>query len=102
MGKCITIFRVLCLINCFIVKLLNSSKNIIYNNVDDPYEWAPGIKAKFESDIIKNGYADSLNNIRYERANINNNQGYYKVYTKIDGKECFVVSVNVKAGDYHG
>ncbi|MFT5875659.1 MAG: hypothetical protein ACI8WT_004653 [Clostridium sp.] len=71
-------------------------------NANDPYEWAPGIKAKFENDIIKNGYADSLNNISYEKANIYNNQGYYKVYTKIDGKECFVVSVNVKTGEYHG
>ncbi|MBU3190932.1 hypothetical protein K9O30_15795 [Clostridium bowmanii] len=59
-------------------------------------------KSKIEDDIIKSGYADSLNNIRYEKANIYNSQGYYEVYTKIDGKECRIVSVNAKTGEYHG
>lgn len=68
----------------------------------DPYEWSEGIKTKFQNDIVNNGYADSVDSIRYEKSGIINNQGYYKVYAKIDGKEFYIVNVNVKTGDYHG
>ncbi|WP_100403605.1 hypothetical protein [Bacillus sp. FJAT-42315] len=68
----------------------------------DPYEWAPGIKTQFEDDMIKSGYIDSPDNIRYEEAGIFNNQGYLSVFTVIDGVEYRVVGVNVKTGDYHG
>lgn len=71
-------------------------------NTYDPYEWAPGIKDKFEKDIVARGYANSRADITYKKSGIFNNQGYYLVYAKIDGKECYLVSVNVKTGDYHG
>lgn len=71
-------------------------------NANDPYAWAAGIQSKFEDEMIKSGYVDSPNNLRYEKSSISNNQGYYKVYAKINGQECYLVSVNVKTGDYHG
>lgn len=86
-------------------KLLKDAKTAKENekqeNADDLYEWGPGVKEKFEEDIIAKGYIDSKTNIIYKKNNVFNNQGYYEVYTKINGKEAYVVNVNVKTGNYH-
>lgn len=68
----------------------------------DPYEWAPGVKKRFEDSIMKNGYADSRASIRYVKGGVYSKQGYYKVYAKLDGTKCYIVTVNVKTGKYHG
>ncbi|AJI23791.1 hypothetical protein H8R29_05620 [Priestia megaterium] len=68
----------------------------------DPYEWAPGVKEAFEADLVKQQYADSVDTIRYEKSQVYNNQGFYTVYAQMDGVEMYVVTVNVKTGDYHG
>lgn len=68
----------------------------------DPYEWNPGVQAKFEQSMIDNEYVDSIDTIRYEQSGIYNNQGHYEVYGEFDGQEFRIVQVNVKTGDYHG
>lgn len=65
----------------------------------DPYAWAPGIKEKFENDIVTQGYAHKKESIRYVRGTY---QGFYSVYTDVSGPERPVVSVNAKTGWYHG
>jgi hypothetical protein len=55
---------------------VEAKKTITEENTNDPYAWASGIKSKFEDDMIKSGYVDSVNNIRYEKSSIYNNQGY--------------------------
>ena len=69
-----------------------------------PFEWAPGIKEQFEKSVVdENGYIDSRDNIIYKKGSVNdNNEGFYSVYTIIDGQETYVVTVNVKTGWYHG
>lgn len=69
-----------------------------------PYEWAPGIKEQFEKSVVdENGYIDSRENIIYKKGPVNDkNEGFYLVYTIIDGKEVQIVTVNVKTGWYHG
>jgi hypothetical protein len=69
-----------------------------------PFEWAPGIKEQFEKSVVdENEYIDSRDNIIYKKGSVNdNNEGFYSVYTKIDGQEVYVVTVNVKTGWYHG
>lgn len=69
-----------------------------------PYEWAPGIKEQFEKSVVdENGYIDSRDHIIYKKGYVNDkNEGYYLVYTIIDGKEVHIVTVNVKTGWYHG
>jgi hypothetical protein len=69
-----------------------------------PYEWAPGIKEQFEKSVVdENGYIDSRDNIIYKKGPVNDkNEGFYLVYTIIDGKEVQIVTVNVKTGWYHG
>lgn len=69
---------------------------------NDPYEWGPGIKEQFESEMVERGYADSAATIRYEKLHVYNNQGFYEVYAEMDGVEHRIVSVNVKTGDFHG
>ncbi|WP_046173481.1 SH3 domain-containing protein [Domibacillus indicus] len=68
----------------------------------DPYNWAPGVKAEFEADLVRQGYADSIDTIRYEKSGVFANQGFLAVYTKVDGVEGYMVTVNVKTGWYHG
>lgn len=68
----------------------------------DPYEWNPGVKEQFEKEMIENGYADSVETIRYVKSNVYNNHGFYVVYAEMDGVEYPIVNVNVKTGDYHG
>lgn len=73
------------------------------NNSIDPYEWAAGLKETFENKMIDLGYIDSKDNIIYKKNQINDKQeGMYEVYTKVDGKEIYVVVVNVKTGWFHG
>ncbi|MFC0186738.1 cell division site-positioning protein MapZ family protein [Fictibacillus aquaticus] len=72
------------------------------NQADDPYAWAPGVKDQFENEMVESGYADSIDTIRYEKGDVYNGQGYYTVYAELDGEEFYIVSVNVKTGDYHG
>lgn len=69
-----------------------------------PFEWAPGIKEQFEKSVVdENGYIDSRDNIIYKKDSVNdNNEGFYSVYTMIDGEEFYVVYVNCKTGWYHG
>lgn len=68
-----------------------------------PFEWAPGVKEKFEKEIVDAGYVDSRENIIYKKSSVNdNNEGLYSVYTKFEGREVNVVVVNVKTGWYHG
>lgn len=69
-----------------------------------PFEWAPGIKEQFEKSVVdENGYIDSRDNIIYKKGSVNDkNEGFYSVYTMIDGKEVYVVYVNCKTGWYHG
>jgi hypothetical protein len=68
-----------------------------------PYEWAPGIKEQFEKSVIENGYIDSRENFIYKKGPVNDkNEGFYLVYTIMDGKEVLIVTVNVKTGWYHG
>jgi hypothetical protein len=69
-----------------------------------PFDWAPGIKEEFEKSVVdENGYIDSRDNIIYKKGSVNdNNEGFYSVYTMIDGQEVYVVTVNVKTGWYHG
>jgi len=72
-------------------------------NTIDPYEWATGLKETFENKMIDLGYIDSKDNIIYKKYQINDKQeGMYEVYTKVDGKEVYVVVVNVKTGEFHG
>lgn len=70
----------------------------------DPFEWAPGVKEQFEKSVVdENGYIDSRDNIIYKKDLVDdNNEGYYSVYTIIDGEEVYVVYVNCKTGWYHG
>ncbi|RJS61558.1 SH3 domain-containing protein [Bacillus sp. PK3_68] len=69
----------------------------------DPYNWAPGVKAAFEADLVRQGYADSIDTIRYKKSGIFGNQGYYSVSAKMDGVYYdYIVTVNVKTGWYHG
>ncbi|WP_071392813.1 cell division site-positioning protein MapZ family protein [Bacillus tuaregi] len=70
----------------------------------DPFEWAPGIKEEFERSVVdENGYIDSRDNIIYKKDSVNdNNEGFYAVYTMMDGEEVYVVYVNCKTGWYHG
>lgn len=68
----------------------------------DPFEWNPGVKERFESEMVESGYADSTETIRYEKAGTYNNEGRYEVYAEMDGVEYRIVNVNVKTGDYHG
>lgn len=89
---------------------------IMYNNSDawvktgdltfaDSYNWAPGIKEKFEDDIVKQGYANNKSSIRYSREvggpYIPKGEGVYRVYTDVSGANP-VVNVDVKTGWYHG
>jgi hypothetical protein len=69
-----------------------------------PFEWSPGIREQFEQSVVdENGYIDSRDNIIYKKGFVNdNNEGFYSVYTMIDGEEAYVVTVNVKTGWYHG
>lgn len=71
----------------------------------NPYNWAPGIKEKFENDIVKQGYANSKTSIQYkiykDTPHIDIGAGVYQVYTDVSGQQC-VVNVNVKTGWYHG
>jgi hypothetical protein len=71
---------------------------------DSPFEWALGIKEQFEKSVVdENGYIDSRDNIIYKKDSVNDkNEGYYSVYTMIDGEEVYVVYVNCKTGYYHG
>lgn len=71
-------------------------------NVSDPYAWNPGVQAKFEQEMVNNGYVDSIDTIRYEKAGVYNNEGHYAVYGVFDGQEFRIVNVNAKTGDYHG
>jgi len=73
-----------------------------YVKFADPYEWSPGVKEEFEDEMVKWGYADSKDTIRYAKPRIYNNQGSYAVYAEIDGVEMYIVGVNVKTGWYHG
>jgi len=69
------------------------------------YNWAPGIKEKFENEIIDHGYANKKSSIRYKREDsgpyIANGAGVYQVYTDVSGQNC-VVNVDVKTGWFHG
>lgn len=71
----------------------------------NPYNWAPGIKEKFENDIVKQGYANTKTSIQYKiykklpAGAIG--AGFYQVYTDVSGQNC-IVNVNVKTGWYHG
>jgi hypothetical protein len=67
-----------------------------------PFEWAPGVREKFEKEMVEMGYVDSRDDIIYKKYKIADNQGLYEVYTKVDGEEVYVVVVNVKTGWYHG
>ncbi|MEH7440186.1 cell division site-positioning protein MapZ family protein [Neobacillus drentensis] len=69
-----------------------------------PFEWAPGIKEEFERSVVdENGYIESRDNIIYKKDSVNDkNEGFYSVYTLIDGEEVYVVYVNCKTGWYHG
>ena len=84
---------------------------IKYNNSDawvkthelkfaNPYNWAPGIKEKFEDKMVgENGYANKKSSIKYkiwkDEPKIDIGPGVYQVYTDISGQHC-VVNVNVK------
>lgn len=71
----------------------------------NPYNWAPGIKEKFENEIVKQGYAHKKTSIQYkiykDAPYIDIGPGFYQVYTDVSGQQC-VVNVNVKTGWYHG
>ncbi|MBU3110148.1 Ig-like domain-containing protein [Clostridium lacusfryxellense] len=71
----------------------------------NPYNWAPGIKEKFENDIVKQGYARTKESIQYkiyEKLPAGAiGPGFYQVYTDVSGQQS-IVSVNVKTGWYHG
>lgn len=72
-------------------------------DTNNPYEWVSGGKEKFENKMVQLGYVDSKDNIIYKKYQINDNhEGMYEVYTKVDGKEVYVVVVNVKTGWFHG
>ncbi|WP_106496286.1 hypothetical protein [Lentibacillus sp. Marseille-P4043] len=74
-----------------------------YYSEADPYEWAPGVKEKFENKIVELGYVDSKDNIRYKEYKVNeNNEGLLEVYREKDGAEIYIVVVNVKTGWFHG
>jgi uncharacterized protein YgiM (DUF1202 family) len=71
----------------------------------NPYNWAPGIKDRFENELVKQGYARSKKSIRYKKGYIfpgTKGQGFYRVYTDLSGPYYPVVNVNVKTGWYHG
>ncbi|MBU3188318.1 hypothetical protein K9O30_02925 [Clostridium bowmanii] len=73
----------------------------------NPYNWAPGIKEKFENDIVKQGYARDKTSIHYKIYELNKlpagtiGAESYQVYTDVSGQQCVVI-VNVKTGWYHG
>lgn len=71
----------------------------------NPYNWAPGIKEKFENEIIQQGYARVKTSIKYKIFKKlpagATGPGYYEVYTDVSGQQC-IVNVNVKTGWYHG
>jgi hypothetical protein len=71
----------------------------IYSEINDPIEWAAGVKDKFEKAMLKQGYTDSVEALRYAKTEVD---GYYTVYTIVDGVETYLVTVNVETGDYHG
>lgn len=69
---------------------------------NDPYQWSPYLKEQFEATMIDSGYVDSKKNIKYVKSGVINDEGYYEMYAKINGKYKYVVGVNVKTGYYHG
>jgi hypothetical protein len=81
-----------------------ADKKVAAAKAASPFEWAPGIKEQFEKSVVdENGYIDSKDNIIYKKDSVNdNNEGFYSVYTMIDGEEVYVVYVNCKTGWYHG
>jgi hypothetical protein len=70
--------------------------------LSSPFEWAPGVREKFEQEMVDSGYIDSQENIIYKKYDVSDNEGLYGVYTNINGEEVYVVVVNVKTGWYHG
>jgi len=45
--------------------------------------------------MVEAGYVDSRDNIIYKKEGVNENQGFYSVYTMSEGEEVYVVVVNV-------
>ena len=79
-----------------------AEKKVAAAKASAPFEWAPGVKDKFEQEMVDAEYVDSRNNIIYKKEGVTENEGYYSVYTMCDGEEAYVVVVNVKTGRYHG
>lgn len=71
---------------------------------NDPFAWAPGVKEKFEKDMIERGYVEPDGPFIYKEGYIGGDgHGYYSLYTIIEELgEVYVVTVNVKTGWYHG
>lgn len=79
-----------------------SYKEYLDSQNTDPYEWSPFLKEQFEAEMVEQGYANSKNEIKYEKSGVIDGEGYYTVYSKLDGKYVYVVGVNAKTGHYHG
>lgn len=79
-----------------------AEKKVAAAKASAPFEWAPGVKDTFEKAMVEAEYVDSHDNIIYKKEGVNENEGYYSVYTMRDGEEAYVVVVNVKTGLYHG
>lgn len=80
----------------------NSKIEVSEDISDDPYEWTPGFQEHFEEEILEREYVDSLDTIRYERAYVENGEGYLQLYGEMGGTEYPIVKVNVKTGDFTG
>lgn len=78
------------------------TKDTQTKDTENPYEWASGVKEKFEATMLERGYVDSIDTLRYEQSHTSDNQGFYTVYGKLDGEEQYIVVVNVKTGWFHG
>ncbi len=72
-------------------------------SLGDSYEWGIGIKEEFEDEILDLQYIESKDNLTYRESHVNDqNEGYYSVYETVNGEEWYIVTVNVKTGDFHG
>lgn len=74
------------------------TSDLKFNN---PLSWAPGIKEKFEKQLIANGDARTKEEIHYKNPSIYANEGFYEVFTDLYGTN-HVTNVNVKTGWCHG
>ncbi|WP_368900882.1 hypothetical protein [Oceanobacillus oncorhynchi] len=62
-------------------------------------DWAPGIKEEFEAEILSLDYIDTTEGLQYTYSGY---EDHYEVHGYYGGELYYIVTVNVKTGEYHG